>query len=133
MSHNNRSTSASISFEIILSPEVIREYFNGLAKVEAAKNGTWKPSVEPPITLKPDVHVEAVKESKLEQDDTKQTSVDDDAEFREQLTQAVSAAVDMQDDTQEEKDVMKRILPSLMDFALSTAKSMHQTISSEKE
>lgn len=39
------SSNASISFEIFLTPEVVREYYDGLSKIENAKNGSWKPPI----------------------------------------------------------------------------------------
>lgn len=145
MSHN-----ASISFEIILSPEVIREYFNGLAKVEAAKNGILKP-----LTFNPAVYVENKPEeaelkterseeniepelnSELSDDvEPKQEKYEDmfeDTQFKEMLTQIVNTIVEVQYDTQEEKHDMKRMLPNVIEVALSTAKSMQHTIKSDGE
>lgn len=130
MFQNNRSTDASISFEIILSPEVIHEYFNGLTKVEAAKNGMSIPPVKAIINPKTNVHLKPKEKSELiqsEEDGTKQTTIDDD-ELKEMFTQLSNAALDMECDTKEEKDEMERILPGLFEVA----KSMQHRINSDE-
>ena len=145
------SSNASISFEIFLTPEVVREYYDGLSRIENAKNGSWKPH---PIILSSKESRENISNrhdefkskltdivnvdnsssgflSKDENDDneflTQADDVQDDNELKEFLTQIVNNVFDGDD----EKDKMKKILPNIINAVTSGVKSMEQKLKSD--